>query len=156
MKRCLRCALFLILLTACAPSPSPTPLVVVVVVTATPAETAPQPGQAATQPPAQLSPAATAPADESVILSGRAGDYAGQQVTVRIERAWCSYQQQIKGKPTFCNDQPYPQHDFTLLIWGEDWSDYDGLCLLVKGMVTRYRGKAQIVAESRNQISLCR
>ena len=147
-------ALLLVLLAACAPSPGPTPMVVVVVVTATPEASAPQPESVETQPPSQ--PAPTAVSNQHTIPSSTAGEYAGQTVTVRIERAWCSYQQQIKGNPTFCNDQPYPGHDFTLVFWGEDWSDYDGLCLLVNGMVTRYQGKAQIVAESREQVKLCR
>ena len=80
---------------------------------------------------------------------------AGSFVTCRIGRANCSYRQDINGDPTFCNDAPFPSHSFTLLVWGQNWSDYDGRCLLVTGQVTRFEGKLQIVATSRSQIESC-
>ncbi len=92
---------------------------------------------------------------KDAIRSIFADNYVGQTTTVRIDRAYCSYRADINGQPTFCNDAPYPNHDFTLLVWGSDWSDYDGHCLLVSGYVSRYKGKPQIIAESRSQVSLC-
>jgi len=80
---------------------------------------------------------------------------AGTFVTCRIGRAYCSYRQDINGDPTFCNDAPFPSHSFTLLVWGQNWSDYDGRCLLVTGQVTRFEGKPQIVATSRSQVETC-
>jgi hypothetical protein len=80
---------------------------------------------------------------------------AGETVTCRIARAHCDYRPDVGGEPTFCNDAPFPNHDFTLLVWEHDWSDYDGQCLIVTGFVSRYEGKPQIVAESRSQVSLC-
>jgi len=79
----------------------------------------------------------------------------GQSVTCRIERAYCDYRPDVGGAPTFCNDAPYPGNAFTLLVWGSDWSDLDGQCIDVTGFVARYKGKPEIVAESRSQVSPC-
>jgi uncharacterized protein YraI len=76
-------------------------------------------------------------------------------VTCKIRRAYCSYQPTTSGQPTFCNDLPYPNHQFALLVWGSDWSDLDGYCLIVSGYMDRYAGKRQIVATSRLQVSFC-
>ena len=78
-----------------------------------------------------------------------------QIVTVQVDRAYCSHRPDIDGRPTFCNDAPYPTHDFTLLVWGQDWSDYDGRCVCAHGEVVLYEGKAEIVLESRSNVSLC-
>lgn len=69
----------------------------------------------------------------------------GQNVTCMIESASCSYQANLKGSPTFCNDAPYPTNNFTFLAWGEDLSQYDGNCLVVTGSVQLYKGKPEIV-----------
>ncbi len=76
-------------------------------------------------------------------------------VTCKIKRAYCSYQASTSGQPTFCNDFPYPNNQFTLLVWGSDWSDLDGYCLIVSGYVDMFDGKPQIVASSRLQVSFC-
>jgi len=82
-------------------------------------------------------------------------NYSGSNVTCMINRAYCSYMPDVNQSPTFCNDAPYPSHGFTLVVWGNDWSDYDGQCLVVKGIVTIYNDKPQIEAESRSQVSNC-
>ena len=74
---------------------------------------------------------------------------------MQIDRAYCSYRPDINGSPTFCNDAPYPAHNFTMLVWNQDWSDYDGRCICVYGRVILYRGKPEIVLESRSNVSLC-
>ncbi|MBI5295561.1 MAG: hypothetical protein HY869_08805 [Chloroflexi bacterium] len=76
-------------------------------------------------------------------------------VTCKINRAYCSYEPGVSGKPTFCNDAPYPKHHFALVVWGSDWSDLNGYCLLVSGYVKIYDGKPQIIATSRSQVSFC-
>jgi len=80
----------------------------------------------------------------------------GETVTCRIAKAHCEYRPDVTGRPTFCNDAPFPYHDFTLLVWERDWSDYDGDCIIVTGFVSRYEGRLEIVAESRSQVSLCK
>lgn len=89
------------------------------------------------------------------ILPADAGNYLGQQVTVILPSPSCSYKEFINGSPTFCNDKPYPDHTFTLLVWGEDWSFLDGKCLLVTGEVSEYEGKYQIIATDLSQVAFC-
>ncbi len=95
------------------------------------------------------------PCGSHAVPSEQAENYIGQIVTVQMDRAYCSYRPGINGSPTFCNDAPYPSHDFTMLVWDQDWSDYDGRCICVYGEVTPYKGKPQIVLESRSDVSLC-
>ncbi len=81
---------------------------------------------------------------------------AGTFVTCQIQRAYCDYRPDVNGQPTFCNDAQFPGHSFTLLVWGQDWSEFDGNCLLVTGQITRFKGKKQIEATSRSQVEFCR
>lgn len=80
---------------------------------------------------------------------------AGNYVKCILPIAYCTYQSTASGKPTFCNDENYPNHNFTLVVWGEDWSDYDGKCIIINGTVSIYQGKPQIEAFGRSQISSC-
>ena len=79
----------------------------------------------------------------------------GENVTCKISKAYCSYKPKVKGQPTFCNDAPYPSNDFTLLIWGKDWSKYNGKCLIVTGYNHLYKGKPEIEATSEKDVKLC-
>jgi len=90
-----------------------------------------------------------------ILQCGDAESYAGTSITCTISRAHCSYQPGTSGSPTFCNDAPYPNHDFTLVAWDDDWSEYDGKCIVVNGTVSIYSGKPQIEAFSRSQVSNC-
>lgn len=97
-----------------------------------------------------------------IVQSVQADKYVGKSVTVEVKRASCSYQPRTKGSPTFCNDAPYPNHNFTMLVWGSNrkaWSSppesWDGKCFRVKGMVTTYRGKPQIEAKESSQVLAC-
>ena len=92
---------------------------------------------------------------DSDIPSNLALDFLGEYVTVSIEKVSCSYRPDINGTPTFCNDRPYPNHTFTLLVWGQDWGFLDGECILVAGVVSVYNGKPQIIAETLDQVSFC-
>lgn len=97
-----------------------------------------------------------APEDvESAIPAEEASGYYGSVILVRLDRADCSYRPNVNGEPTFCNDQPYPNHNFTLLVWGQDWSFLDGRCLLVEGEVVEYEGIPEIEAEDLSQVSYC-
>ncbi len=79
----------------------------------------------------------------------------GQQVSCKIERAYCDYFPAVDGSPTFCDDKPYPNHHFQLVVFGADWSALDGECIIVTGVVSIYNGKLQIQAVSRSQVSYC-
>lgn len=89
------------------------------------------------------------------ILCKDTSNLIGSHVTCKIPRAYCSYEPSTSGKPTFCNDARYPNHNFTLLVWGSDWSFLNGSCILVSGRVTSYQGKPQIEASSEAQVSYC-
>jgi hypothetical protein len=79
----------------------------------------------------------------------------GKNVTCRISRAYCSYKPNIKGNPTYCNDALYPNSNFTLLRWGEDWSYLEGKCLIVTGYNYLYKGKPQIEVTNISQAKIC-
>lgn len=80
----------------------------------------------------------------------------GENVTCKISHAYCSYKPNVKGGPTFCNDAPYPKHNFTLLRWGEDWSYLNGKCLIVTGFNHLYKGIPEIEANSISQVEICK
>lgn len=92
---------------------------------------------------------------ESVLLCRNTNKYIGDYVTCKIPRAYCSYQPNVNGSPTFCNDAPYPNHDFTYVIWGRDFSSLDDQCLLISGYVSMYKGKLQIESEDNPNYSYC-
>jgi hypothetical protein len=97
----------------------------------------------------------TSNATPAVMNCDQAAAYEGQVITCQIDQAFCNYRPDVNGGPTFCNDAPFPDHSFTLLAWGQDWSDYDSLCLQVSGEVLIYQDKAQIEAEDRSQVAPC-
>jgi hypothetical protein len=90
-----------------------------------------------------------------VPLCSESADKLGESVSCIIQRADCVYRPDVNGSPTFCNDRPYPNQEFQLVIFGEDWSDYDGSCIVVYGYLETYRGVLQIQAFDRSQISYC-
>lgn len=91
-----------------------------------------------------------------IMLCADTGNLIGEYVFCKIPVTYCSYQPSETESPTFCNDEPYPNNAFTLVVWGEDWSDYDGKCILVNGIVTIYDGKPQITATGRGQVLECK
>lgn len=99
--------------------------------------------------------APTQPPANGVLLCKDTSKMAGSVVKCKIPRAYCSYQPTTSGEPTFCNDALYPNHNFTFFVWGEDWSDYDGKCIIINGIVSIYQGKPQIEAFEHSQISSC-
>jgi hypothetical protein len=130
--------------------------------TATTVEKVPTTAPTRTQAPTQVNLLPTQPileptAEDQIewVLSSEAGDYLGQVKTVRIELSHCAYKPGINGSPTFCNDQPYPDHVFTYLVWGQDWSHFDQACVLVTGEIVEYGGKSQIEVEEEGQIVPC-
>ena len=79
----------------------------------------------------------------------------GSDISCRIEKANCDFLPGLEGSPTFCYDLPAPDHTFALIAFGQDWSDYDGQCLIVSGHLGIDRGVLQVQAEDRSQVSLC-
>jgi hypothetical protein len=72
----------------------------------------------------------------------------GKSTTCKVKKAYCSYQSKVKGKPTFCNDAPYPRHNFTYVVWGKDLSTLSGHCIIVTGKVVTYKGKPEISSQT--------
>jgi hypothetical protein len=75
----------------------------------------------------------------------------GTNTTCMIPNAYCSYEPNVDGSPTFCNDAPYPTNNFTFLIWDNDLSYLDGKCIVIQGNVVLYKGKPEITANSIDQ-----
>ena len=103
--------------------------------------------------PTSGAPVPTQKAKASYILASDARAYIGQNVTIRIGYAYCFFDWDLPA--TFCNDQRFPNHHFTMLKWDKDWSEYDGICILVSGKVSTFQGKPQIIVGSRSQVSTC-
>jgi hypothetical protein len=82
-------------------------------------------------------------------------DRIGEHVSCKLEKAYCDYLPTLEGSLTSCNDRPYPDHTFTLIVLGEDWSNYEGQCIIVSGYLEVGRGALQIQAFHRSQVSSC-
>ena len=136
------------------PPPTVEPQVVIVTVVVTDVPT-PAPPEPTPVPPTSEPQEEISVLPDGVLLPGDAMAYIGEEVTVLLEEASCSYRENVNGSPTFCNDEPFPNHVFTLLVWGEDWSFLNGACILVTGEVEEYDGRAEIIAESLDQVADC-
>ena len=79
----------------------------------------------------------------------------GDQITCRMEKAYCDYFPEVEGSPTVCIDRPAPDHIFALVALGNDWTEYDSQCLIVSGYLEVDRGMLQIQALRRAQVSIC-
>lgn len=79
----------------------------------------------------------------------------GDQISCRIEKAYCDYLPDIEGSPTVCIDRPAPDHTFALVAYDQDWSEYDGKCLVVSGLLEVDWGMLQIHVLRRSQVSVC-
>jgi hypothetical protein len=83
-------------------------------------------------------------------------DRIGDHILCRMEKAYCDYLPALEGSPTVCNDRPAPDQAFALVAFGEDWSDYDGQCLIVEGYLEIDKGILQVEALNRSQVSPCK
>ena len=96
-----------------------------------------------------------APLTRYIVPCFETANRVGNHISCRMERAYCDYLPAVEGSPTFCSDRPAPDHTFVLIVFGEDWSDYDGQCLIVSGYLEIGGGALQIEALDRSQISPC-
>jgi hypothetical protein len=111
--------------------------------------------------PIGLASCLTAAALHNSYTAAQAKDHIGEKGTVCGVVASTHYAAQSKGSPTFVNlDEPYPHQLFTILIWGKDLpkfgdgpAPWKGKRLCVTGTITSYRGTAEIVANSPDQIT---
>jgi len=92
--------------------------------------------------------------------------YIGETKTVQGV-FYASYRPDVNGQPTFLNcPVPYPNHDFTALIWGENRQKFidclggepevllDQRELGVKGLIEPYEGKVEIILTECGQLTL--
>jgi hypothetical protein len=95
------------------------------------------------------------------ISPAEAAKYVGKNATVCGQVASSNYSARSRRRPTFLNlDRPYPNHIFTALIWGEDRekfstppeSAYSGKKICVRGTISIYQGRPEIVVRNPSQI----
>ena len=102
----------------------------------------------------------TSTASAQKLQPSEAKAHVGETATVCGIVASSRYAASTKGQPTFLNlDKPYPNHVFTVLIWGESRSkfgtpetEFKDKRVCVTGQITVYRGTAEIVASEPDQI----
>jgi hypothetical protein len=93
-----------------------------------------------------------APGD-AILHVGKTARVCGAVVTV-------VHAPKANGQPTFINfGKPYPDQDFTALIWGSSRPAFPyapeslrGQTVCVRGRIAEYRGKAQIVVSDPSQL----
>ena len=96
------------------------------------------------------------------LTAQQAPGFVGKTATVCGTVVTTSYSVRTKGQPTFLNlDLAYPNQVFTVVIWGIDRPkfgapelEYRGRRLCATGLIQAYRGKAEIVATSPDQLQL--
>ena len=104
----------------------------------------------------------TAIAQTKKLQSTQAKAHVGEQATVCGEVASGRYASESRGRPTFLNfDKPFPNEDFTIVIWGENRAkfgtpekDYQGKTVCATGTITEYRGVPQVVVSGPGQLTL--
>lgn len=96
-----------------------------------------------------------APGTQYVIPCFDTADRIREHISCKMEKAVCDYFPAVEGAPTICSDRPYPDHNFALIVFGEDWSRYDGQCLIISGYLEIDRGILKIQASQNSQVSFC-
>lgn len=103
----------------------------------------------------------TIASEQSNITAHDAKNYIGQIKTVCGKVASTKYAKKSRGKPTFLNiDKPYPNHIFTVLIWGSNRNKFSNppevyfkeKSICVTGLIENYKGIPEIVVEKSSQI----
>jgi hypothetical protein len=97
---------------------------------------------------------------DGALAPGDALQHVGRTATVCGPVASATYAARSNGQPTFLNlGKPYPDQEFTALIWGARRSAFPyepeslrGETICVRGVITTYRGKAQIVVSDPAQL----
>jgi DNA/RNA endonuclease YhcR with UshA esterase domain len=97
------------------------------------------------------------------LSAAEASRHIGETQTVCGVVASATYAARSRGQPTFLNlDLPYPNQIFTAVIWGSNRQkfanppeiQYRGREICVSGVISAYRGKAQIEVHDPSQVRL--
>jgi len=99
--------------------------------------------------------------DAATLTATQAKDHVGETATVCGRVASATFAARLNGAPTFLNlDKPYPDHFFTVVIWGSDRAkfrqpevEYRGKRVCVTGSIKMFRGRLEIVVKEPSQIS---
>lgn len=94
------------------------------------------------------------------IPASQAAEHVGETATICGYVASTRYLSNSRSKPTFLNfDKPYPNEDFTVVIWPEDRAKFGepenrylhkNIC--VTGEIVLYRGSPQIAVKALSQL----
>jgi len=135
--------------TPTLPAPTPTPI---------PPTPTPTPSPTPTPPPPPPPP------PPGVVSCEEARYQIGEFKTVQ-GLFYCSYRPDVNGEPTFCNCPiPYPNHDFTALIWGDERQKFidclggppeallDKQEFGVNGLIEPYKDKVEIILSECGQL----
>ncbi len=96
------------------------------------------------------------------IASAQAKDHIGQTAEICGKVVGTRYLDSSEKRPTFLNfDNPYPNHTFTAVIFGDDRAKfgkpeetYLQKSVCVSGKIEDYRGKPQVVLTDPKQIRM--
>lgn len=94
------------------------------------------------------------------LLAHQAAEHIGEVAQVCGVIAGSRYAQNVRGRPTYLNfDEPYPDNDFTVIVWGRNRNNFPSPPELlldhkacVTGRIESYQGKPQIEAQRPEQI----
>jgi hypothetical protein len=96
-----------------------------------------------------------------IISPEEAIKHIGQPATVCGNVAGTHFASKSKGQPTYIYlNRPYPDQEFTVLIWGSDRSSfpnipevyYENKRICVSGQIRLYKGKPEIIVRRSSQI----
>jgi len=96
------------------------------------------------------------------LTAAEAKDHIGETATVCGKVVSARFAKDSKGQPTFLNlDEPYPNHIFTIVIWGSDKEKFGDILtkysvknVCVTGKITSYQGKPEIAVSDPSQIEI--
>ncbi|HKS82361.1 MAG TPA: hypothetical protein VJR23_12730 [Candidatus Acidoferrales bacterium] len=105
---------------------------------------------------------APAMAQSGHITAAEAKNHVGEKATVCGKVVSARFAKESKGQPTFLNlDQPYPNHIFTIVVWGSDREKFGAIEVkysvkevCVTGKISNFQGKPEIAVDDPNQIQL--
>jgi hypothetical protein len=92
-----------------------------------------------------------------------AAQHIGKQAFICGQVASATFASRSRRQPTFLNlDEPYPQHIFTVVVWGESRGAftpppevaYRDQRVCVTGQIREYRGRPEVVVTSPAQITI--
>jgi hypothetical protein len=96
------------------------------------------------------------------LVPGEALKHVGERARICGHVSSAKYAQSVRGAPTFLNfGRPYPNQDFTAVVWGTARPRFSsppetlkGQEICVSGIVSTYKDKAQIEVSDPGQIQL--